>query len=130
MEQFELNFEAGLLDQFPTFGDVLRASVYGNAARKPFKAIAMDLEDVSPSKLSRMLSEADTGINFPAHRLDELVAATGDMRPVYWLVEKFCVDADQQRRQAVGQLMEMLPKLDRALRAAGVEPDDDNGGGQ
>lgn len=106
--QFELNFEAGLTDLFPSFSDCMSASVY--SCGKPFKNIAADL-DVSPSHLSRMLNVNDEGVHFPARRLNELIEATGDLRPVYWLVEKFCQDSDAQARRAIGELATILPKI-------------------
>ena len=80
MRQLSLTLEAGLLQQFPEFRDVVRASVY--SCGRPFKQIAADL-DMSLSELSRKLSEnpADP-VHFPLTRLPELVRATGDARPV------------------------------------------------
>ncbi len=114
MQQFELNFEPGLTDIFPSFHDCLKASVYG--CGKPFKAIAADL-DMSSSRLSRMLNEADEGINFPASRLDELVNITGDRRPIYWLIEKYCADGEARKRQAAATLEALLPRIASALKA-------------
>jgi len=106
--QFDLNFDAGLTDQFPNFDDVLHAIVYSGC--RPAKAIAADL-DLSQSMLTRMINQQDHTVNFPARRLGELIAATDDRRPVYWLVEKFCQDSDAQARQNIAELAAMLPKL-------------------
>lgn len=90
MQQVELNFEGGLTDQYPEFKDCVKASVYG--CGRPFKAIAADL-DMSSSALSRKLANnPDDPVHFPLHRLPELLQATSDMRPLYWLVEKYCRD--------------------------------------
>lgn len=113
MEQFELNFEAGLTDQFPSFYDCLRASVYNSG--KPFKNVAADL-DLSSSYLSRMMNEADDGANFPVHRLPDLICATGDLRPIYWLVETLCADANDRRKRALDSIADMLPRLQAALK--------------
>lgn len=112
----ELSFEGGLTEQFPEFRDVVRTSVYG--CGRQFKAVAADL-DVSPSLLSRMLADnPDDPRNFPLDRLPDLVIATGDKRPLFWLVEKFLEDPDRRRRQAMNQIADMLPRLESLMRAA------------
>jgi len=117
MTQFELAFDAGLQDQFPDFMDVVRAAVYG--CGRPFKALAADL-DLSPSKLSRMLSEnPDDPINLPLRLLPKIVEATGDKRPLYWLVEAFVEDPEQKRRRAMEELESLLPRLEALLGHAG-----------
>jgi len=119
MRQVEINFEAGLTDQFPEFRDVVRASVY--SCGRPFKAVAADL-DMSSAELSRKLSDnPNDPVHFPLHRLADLIAATADKRPVYWLVEKFLEDAATKRTRAVAQLADMLPQLHALLKNAGVD---------
>lgn len=105
--QLEISFEAGLLDQFPSFHDCVRASVYGCGQR--FKVIAAEL-DLSPSKLSRMLAEQGD-LNFPLDLLPDLIAATGDKRPIYWLVEKFLEDTDARRDRALQALERLMPEI-------------------
>ena len=117
MEQLEIDFEPGLTEHFPSFHDCVKAAVYD--CGRAFKVIAADL-DMSSSRLSRMLNEGDEGIHFPIHRLPELIAATGDLRPVYWLVETFCRDAAAKREQAMRALTEILPALTKALHNAGL----------
>ena len=112
--QFELDFEPGLLEQFSAFGDVVRASVYG--CRKQLKSVAADL-DLSSSELSRMLSAADP-LHFPVERLDDLIESTGDLRPIYWLVEKRCEDSDAKKKRAVNELIQLMPLVHNALKAA------------
>lgn len=112
MHQIEINFEAGLREQFPNFAECLRASVY--SCGKPFKNIAADL-DLSSSVLGRKLSEADD-MHFPAYLLPELMTATEDFRPIYWLIEAFCQDAGAQREQAIDSLVKMMPELAKTLK--------------
>ncbi|MCP1675476.1 hypothetical protein J2T57_002626 [Natronocella acetinitrilica] len=113
-KQMELSFEGGLLDQFPQYRDVVRAAVYG--CGRQFKAIAADL-DMSPSLLSRMLADnPDDNRNFPLDRLPELIGATQDRRPVYWLVERFLEDPKRRKRQAADTLCELLPRIEQALK--------------
>lgn len=107
MDQFELDFEPGLIDRYPEFLDCIRASVYG--CGKPFKAIAADL-DMSPSALSQKLSDnADT--NFALRRLPDLLNSTGNLDPIYWLAEKFCDDPEAKHRRNIARVAQLLPQL-------------------
>jgi len=114
--QMELNYEGGLIDQFPAFRDVLSTSVYG--CGRPFKHIAADL-DMTPSKLSRMLADnPNDNIHPPADRLDEIIEATGDVKPIYWLIERFLEDQDLKRKRALDQVVTLLPQLESLIKAA------------
>lgn len=114
MEQFQLDFEPGLIDRYPEFLDCVRSSVYG--CGKPFKAIAADL-DMSPSTLSQKLAD-NTDNHFPLRRLPELMRATGNMEPIHWLVEKFCDDPEAKHRRNVALVAELLPKLAAMVKEA------------
>lgn len=117
MRQVEINFQGGLTDQFPAFRDVVKAAVYG--CGRQFKAVAADL-DMTSSELSRKLGDnPNDPVNFPLHLLPELIRATGDKRPVYWLIESFLEDEDTRRARAVAQLGDLLPQLHALLKAAG-----------
>lgn len=120
MRQVELNFEAGLTEQFPEFKDVVKASVY--SCGRALKAVAADL-DMTSSELSRKLAEnPNDPVHFPLHLLPALVKATGDKRPVFWLVEAFLEDEDVKRSRAVAQLADMLPQLQALLKTATGAP--------
>lgn len=112
MNQLTIDFQPGLLEQFPDWMDCVKAAAYG--CGKPFKAVAADL-DMSVSELSRKLANnpADQ-VNFPVKDLPALVAATGDVRPVLWLIAKFLNDPDAERKRAMRELNALLP-LVRAL---------------
>ncbi len=113
--QLSIEFETGLLEQFPDFRDVVRASVY--SCGRPFKHIASDL-DMSVSELSRKLSDnPNDPVHFPLHRLAELVDSTGDRRPVYWLVERFLEDADVKRKRSLDQLASLMPQIESLLKS-------------
>lgn len=114
MRQFELDFEAGLLERYPNFLDCVRASVYG--CGRPFKAIAADL-DLSASALSQKLAD-QTDNHFPLRRLPELVEATKSLLPVFWLVERFCDDPENKKRQNIAQLAKLLPEIERLIKGA------------
>ena len=115
-KQVELNFEPGLTEQFPEFRDVIKASVY--SCGRAFKSIAADL-DMSVSELSRKLSEnPNDPVHFPLSRLPDLIAATGDKRPIYWLVETFLEDPDARRKRGLDELSNMLPHIAQLISAA------------
>ena len=107
MQQFELQFPDGLTDRFPEWMDCIRASVHG--CGQPMKAIAADL-DMSQSELSKRLSD-QADIQFLLKRLPDLLKATGNLDPIYWLIEKFCDDPEAKHRRNVAMVAELLPKL-------------------
>lgn len=113
--QFSLDFTPGLLEQFPVWADVVRESVYG--CGKPFKAVASDL-DMTVSDLSRKLANnANDPAHFPLDRLPDLLRATGDTRPVRWLVLRFLQDPEAHRKQALATIAHLAPMLERAMAA-------------
>lgn len=118
MMQMSINFEAGLLQQFPDFRDVVRASVY--SCGRQLKAIAADL-DMTSSELSRKLSDnPNDPVHFPLHLLPDLIKATGDKRPVYWLVESFLEEPTAKRERAIEQLAMMMPAIQNLLAMSGA----------
>lgn len=70
-------------------------------------------------QLSRKLADnpADP-VYFPARRLPELIEATGDLRVIYWLTERFLEKPDAKRRRAIDQLAGLLPHLHALLKQA------------
>lgn len=114
--QVELPLEQSLVDQFPEFRDAVRASVY--SCGRAFKSVAADL-DMSVSELSRKLNDnPNDPVHFPVHRLPELIRATGDLRPVYWLVEKFIEDDEEKTKRAIREISEMMPRMAQLLKKA------------
>ena len=124
MRQLSLTLDQSLIQQFPTFRDVVTASVYG--CGRQLKAIAADL-DMSPSELSRKLSDNPKDpVHFPYQKLPALIEATGDKRPVVWLVEKFLDDPAAKRRSAVDRLDQLLPEIAALVKEARAEPEAEN----
>lgn len=114
MRQLSIPLEHSLVEQFPAFHDVVKASVY--ACGRPFKAVAADL-DLSVSELSRMLANnPNDPRNFPLDRLPDLIRATGDRRPVLWLVEAFLDDPGARRQHAVDRLEALIPEISALVR--------------
>lgn len=119
MGQLQIDFEGGLTEQFPEFRDVVRASVY--SCGRAFKAVAADL-DMSVSELSRKLANnPNDPVHFPLDRLPELLAATGDLRPVYWLAEKFLEDPDARRDRVLSEAQGMLKRMNALLDEVAAE---------
>ena len=79
--------------------------------------------DMTSSELSRKLGDnPNDPVNFPLHMLPDLIRATGDKRPVYWLVESFLEDPAAKRHRAMAQIADLLPQLQALMKAAGTEP--------
>lgn len=115
MSQISLQFEAGLVERFPTLMDCVRASVYG--CGKPAKVIAMDL-DMTPSEFSRKLSpNPSDNVNFPLHLLDELMASTGCLMPLHWLSERRCERPDMKRERLMADLQAQMRRTASVLAA-------------
>jgi hypothetical protein len=109
----QIDFQPGLIEQFPEFRDVVRASVY--SCGRAFKAVAADL-DMSVSELSRKLSDNQADpVHFPLPRLPELINATGDLRPVYWLIETFLEDPDAKKQRVITEAAGLVKQLTSLL---------------
>ncbi|WP_429498922.1 phage regulatory CII family protein [Robbsia andropogonis] len=107
--QLTLNFEPGLNERHAKLLDVIRSGAYTN--RKPLKTIAADM-DMSSSTLSRKLnSDPDDPRKFSVDDLECYINATGDVQPIYWLIEKYLQDEEQKQNRALRQLAERLPDV-------------------
>lgn len=118
--QLTLNFEPGLTERFKTFDEVLAAAVYGS--RKGLNAVAGDL-DMSPSELTRRLNP-DTDDPRPLRTKDSvgIIESTGDLRPVYWLIEKFLRDPEAAKQEALAQIPALVAQLQQLAATAGGAP--------
>lgn len=115
--QIDLDFEAGLTTRFKTLTEVCASAVY--SSRGSLTGVAAEL-DMSPSELSKRLN-CDKAASDPrplhADHVAAIVKATGDTRPVLYLVEMFLADRETKKRVAVDQLTKMLPELQNLLRS-------------
>ena len=75
---------------------------------------------MSSSELSRRLADRDGDVRFPAERLAELVEATGDCGPIYWLCERFAVGEGRQAAasRVLEELARLLPEVRRVAGGA------------
>lgn len=117
---YPLDFQPGLTAQFPHLEDVLTAAVYG--CRAGLNGVAAQL-DQSPSELSRRLNrESDDHRPARVQDLVGIIQATGDRRPIYWLIEKFMESPEARMARAAEQLSELLPMMAELAAQAGVAP--------
>lgn len=111
MQQITLNFEAGLVDSYPSCREYVAARIHHQG--RPQKTIAADM-DYSPSHLSRKLAQnPDDSMRFTLDDLEKFMDVTGDTRPVLYLVEKYLAKVSTK------ELEQQIQQLQRKLAAAG-----------
>jgi hypothetical protein len=115
--QLTLQLQPGLTQQHKTLRECIAAVVYQQGIGTVAPAV-----DMSPSELGRRLNHAkdDPQRNLDVDDLVALIAATGDHRPILWLVERFIPDDATKRRAAVDQLSTLMPQIAALLEAADV----------
>jgi hypothetical protein len=111
--QLQLSFEPGLTARHRTLEDCCTAVVHN--ARQGVEGVAAHL-DIAPSELSRRLNAHARGHEHEANnrplRVSDMlgiIEATGDYRPIYWLIEKFIRDPESTRTAAIQQLAHLMP---------------------
>jgi len=120
--QLTLDFTPGLTERFTGLLDCIRQGAYTH--RNPLKTIAADM-DMSQSDLSRKLSgNPDDPRRMSVDDLEKYLQATGDMTPIYFLVDKYLADEDAKRKRAMAELTKKMPELlslfQAAMKAEGV----------
>lgn len=114
--QMTLDFEPGMADRYPTLLDCVRAGAY--SSRNPLKTIAADM-DMSQSDLSRKLSgNPDDPRRFSIDDLEHYIEKTGDMNPIYYLIEKYLEDEELRQRRAYAELSKQLPEILALIKQA------------
>ncbi len=114
MEQINLELEPGYLDRFQTIEDTVVHVVY--SGRKAQGSIALDLDE-SPSALTRKVKG---DLDFPLKHLPALMETTGDLTPLYWLVERFLTPERGEREQALRKALACVagyPEVANVLQA-------------
>lgn len=112
MQQLSLTFEPGLAQRNRCLRDHLTTRIYG-PGYGGLVAVAGKL-DMAPSKLSEKLTGHDSGGKSRGMTIDELeayIAATGDVSPVHYLVDKYLRDHDAQRAEATAALASIAQQL-------------------
>jgi len=116
-QQMTLDFEPGLTDRHVSLLGCVREVAY--TQRQPLKTIAAEM-DLSLSDLSRKLAaNPDDSRRFSVDDLERFLAVTGDMTPIYWLIERYLEDADVRQRRALTELSKMMPQIAALLKQAG-----------
>lgn len=114
--QMTLDFQPGLAERHASALDCVRECVY--TQRNPLKTIAADM-DLSQSELSRKLSgNPDDSRRFTLDDLERFIAETGDVTPIYYLVEKYLEDDSVKQQRAMAELVKMAPQLAALLKQA------------
>jgi hypothetical protein len=120
-QQLTLNFEPGLTERHKSLLECIRERAY--SCRNPLKTVAADM-DLSESELSRKLrNDPSDKRSFSVCDLERFVAATGDVMPIYWLIERFLQDSSHKRTAALDGLARMLPTIEALLAQAGQVQD-------
>lgn len=115
--QLTLELEPGLTNRFRCARDAVAQGVY----QRGLKRIAGDL-DMAPGNLSVAL--ADDGVrHLSVDSMERYVQVTGDLTPIYYLVERYLGDQGAARAEALDRVMRMAEQLEALpaiLAAAGL----------
>lgn len=117
--QMTLDFEPGLSEKHPHLLDCIRSAAYTH--RNPLKTIAADM-DVSQSDLSRKLAgNPEDPRRFSVDDFERFLIATGDVTPIYWLIERFLQNEKLKHDRALQELAKQMPQLLALIAAATKE---------
>jgi len=118
MQQLNLTFEPGLAQRSRCLRDHMATKVYSRGLVET--AGRMDL---SPSKLTEKLAGVDSGGKTRGMTVDELetyIDKTGDVSPVYYLVDKYLRDPAVTQQEALAKLAALADVLPALMAAAGL----------
>ena len=117
--QIALDFTPGLTARFKSIKQVCAHAVYSSRGGLSGVAAALDM---SPSELSKRLSETDSSDNRPLRDCDieRIIEETRDHAIVHWMVEKFLGDPAAKREAAMSQLVALAPVFAALAEQAGV----------
>lgn len=115
--QLTLELESGLTQRFRCARDAVAQGVY----RRGLKVTAGDL-DMAPGNLSVALG--DEGVrHLSLDAFERYLQVTGDLTPLYYLVERYLGDQGAVRAEALERLMRMAEQLEHlpaVIAAAGM----------
>lgn len=107
--QITLNFDATPVDSYASCREYLAALTHQQG--RPQKAIAADM-DYSPSHLSRKLAQSpDDSMRFTLDDLERWVEVNGDLKPLFYLVQKYAVRA-KSKAEIEAQIAELKKSLE------------------
>lgn len=111
-----IEFQPGLSERHPTALDCVRDCAYTH--KSPLKTLAADM-DIKPSDLSSKLAQnPDDPRRFTLDDLEKFLEASGDMRPIYYLVEKYLIENDERQSRALAELIQLAPQLVALIKQA------------
>lgn len=116
--QMTLSFETGLSERHLSLRDCMVQQVYHRGHGR-----IANLLDIAPSKLTEKLAGVDSGGKPRGMTLDDLeryLDRTGDLTPVYFLLDKYARDPAVAQAQALAHLTELAQALPALLAAAGL----------
>lgn len=112
--QLVLDFEPGLTERFSSARECMAQGVY----QRGLKRVAADLNE-APGNLSVKLSD-DPVRHLSLDMFELYMEKTGDVTPLYYLVEKFLGDRRNGNQAAVERIKELAPELIGLLKQAGI----------
>lgn len=116
--QMTLDFTPGLTERHDTLLACIRECAHTH--RNPMKTIAADM-DLSTSELSRKLAgNPDDTRRFSVDDLERFISATGDVTPIYYLIERYLEDESLRHRRAMAELVKLAPQLAALIKQAGI----------
>lgn len=117
MQQLSLMLEPSLATVHPSLKSCLNTCVTGGLG---VVAVAGKL-DMSHSHLSESLSGSERR-KFDVDDLEAYIAATGDTRPIQYLIAKFMRDPQALKQEALAQLVALAEAVGPLMVAAGIAP--------
>ncbi len=123
MMQISMSFQAGLTQEFKSLRAVTQAAVL--RTRGGVSSIAPAI-DMSPSQLGRKLqgNPEDPHRTLDMDDWEKVVAELveeGDFSPIYYLLEKFKLSAEQRQSAAITRLSALLPEIAQLVADAKAE---------
>lgn len=107
--QLTIDFTPGLSERHESIMDCIKECAYSH--RNPLKTIAADM-DMSQSELSRKLgNNPDDPRKMSVEDLVRFIRATGDVTPIYWLIETFMQDEQAKQQRAMAALAKQMPQI-------------------
>jgi hypothetical protein len=118
--QMQLSFEPGLATKFRSLRRAVADVIYRNGLDRC--AIAAD---EGPGNFSKSLADRQKGDStarrFDLDALEAVLDETGDLTPIYYLVDKYLHDDAARKAAAMDKLTSMMPELVSLFRQAGVQ---------
>lgn len=113
MKQMSLSFEPGLAQRHRSLVECVATGIY----KRGLGRIAA-MVDEAPSHLSAQLS--GDGRRLAVDTLEAYIAKTGDLEPIYYLIDKFMQDPRATQQEALDKIASLADQLPALMAAAGL----------